>query len=93
MKRALIIISNENILDAKPFIRDVKDNENYVTKIKDFNNKYKLGITCEELGVEEDDVAGLEWHRKIASLGHIVIATGFLNIAFLLSKISYKQYE
>ena len=96
MLGSLIIIPNENKLhiDPYPYISNLNPREKHVPKIKEFSNMYNLGITCEMLGVEEDDITGTEWHKKIASLGHAVVITrGDVVIIYLPKRISTKQNE
>lgn len=95
MLGSLIIIPNENKLHIEPYpyMYDLKSGENHIPKIKDFSNKYELGITSEMLGVPEDSVNNIEWPRKIASLGHVVITIRYFMVVYLPKTFSKGQND
>ena len=92
MKRAVIIVSNEN-LNAPIFIRDILDNNFHVWEMNNFCRKYNLDITLESLGIEEGDVHGLSFQYALASQGHLVITAGEMLLVFLPSHLDYRQVK
>ena len=93
MNNSVIFVPNENIINAKPDIRYLKNSELDVPKIKELSHEYNLGITSEMLGISDNDNYGVEWQRKIASLGHVLVTTGDFVVVYLPKMITKKQKE
>lgn len=93
MNRAIAIISNEEILEAPPFYRDIPDNGFHAMEIENFSKKYNLGITAESLGIEAGDYSGITWQKALVSLGHLVVCHGEPVVVYIPSALSFNQYE
>ncbi len=93
-----IIIPNENILDVPVFSEKVGINEYHSQKIKEFSDRYNLGLTFENVGIEADKYYGSYWDQALVALGHIVISieindyNGYI-VIYLPTNISEKQYQ
>ena len=92
MKGYIIIIPNEYLLpNAQLFARELEPGEYHVHKIKQFCNENNLGITSKMFGIAEDEIFGDKWHKKVASLGHVVITIGMIDTVYLPRRITPKQ--
>ena len=95
MKRATMVIPNENILDVPFYCKDINEGEFHGLGVKIFSNQYKLGITATSLGLEEEEYPGYVWQMRLTSLGHAVVCVGDCEplMVFLPNKISENQYH
>lgn len=73
MKRAGLIVANEELLDAEDYYRELKNGESHGKIVKEFSDIYGLGITPESVGLNEGEYAGYRYQAALASLGHIII--------------------
>lgn len=94
MKRATIIIPNENLLNAPPYYKDIHEDEFHGLGVKIFSNRYHLGITATSLGLEEEEYPGYVWQTRLCSLGHAVVCLGDCEplVSFIPNVISENQY-
>lgn len=95
MYRAVIVIPDENILNVGVYSKQLTDNEFHGAGVKYFSNRYKLGITAESLGLEDDEYPGYVWQSKLASMKHVLICISDceLSTIYLPDRISNGQYN
>ncbi len=93
MNRAIAIIPNEEILNVPLFYRDVQDTEFHAMKVQEFSDKYHLGITFENLGLEAEYYGGIVWQKRLVSLGHAIVCHGDPVVVYLPNVLSENQYQ
>lgn len=91
MKKETIIIPNENILNVPIYNKPVEIH--HAKNIKDFSDKYQLGLTFENVGLKENEFYGTFWQIALAKLGHPTLTIEDTTIAYLPETISDRQMK
>ena len=70
-QRKTVIIPNENIINQNPFERVLIGKERHGIGAKEFSDLYSLGLTFQNIGLEENDYNGYVWLQALSMLGHL----------------------
>lgn len=91
MKKETIIIPNETILNVPIYNKPVETF--HAKNIKDFSDKYKLGLTFENVGLPDNEFYGIYWQTALIKLGHAIVTIEETTIAWLPEIISDGQMK
>lgn len=84
MSRESIIVPNAEYLDVPVYLRKMKYNENHVLAIKEFSDKYGLGLHFA-------DLYGSHWQHSFVALGHAYIRIEDTIVVYLPERMSLDQ--
>ncbi len=90
MNREAIIIPNQAIVESGGgvFIKKLEKNEHHSQAIKEYSDKYNLGLTFESLGIPEGTFYGEFWQNAIATLGQVFVSIEETTIIYLPENLS-----
>lgn len=91
--RETIIIPDEKQINIPIYNKKLNENEAHGLGIKDFSDKYNLGLTCQKLGLQENDYHDIKWFTETSKLGHLVIQKDENIIIYLPPVITEQQYR
>lgn len=94
-KKELIIMPNEKELEEAEIYTKIFPNKNdrHGMGIKEFSDKYNLGLTPEIVGVEEGNYNGHKWGIALAKIGHISIHIEDFLVFYTPTTITINQYQ
>lgn len=95
MKRAILIIPNQDILNAEFYCKDLLEDEFHGLGVEIFSKMYNLGITYDSLGLKKGEYPGYIWQAKLTSLGHAIICAGDCEplVIYLPDNLSKSQLD
>lgn len=91
MKKETIIIPNETILNVPIYNKPVETF--HAKNIKDFSDKYKLGLNFENVGLPDNEFYGIYWQTALIKLGQAIVTIEETTIAWLPEIISDEQIK
>lgn len=92
--REMIIVPNETIVPLPEYRKELTTKEDRHGKpVKEFSDKYQLGLTFQNVGVEEGNYNGYMWSIAIAKLGHVAIQKDEDIIFYLPDTMTVNQYH
>lgn len=89
--KTVAIMPNVEGTENKPFYRT--NLKNHGVGLKEFSDKYQLGITDTLFGDQEGELFGPHWADELAKRNQFVILIDFMIIVYIPSHINANQYE
>jgi len=91
--RETIIIPDEKEINIEIYSKKLTTKEAHGLGIKEFSDKYNLGLTHKKLGLKESDYHDISWYIETAKLGHLVIQKDENIILYIPPILTKNQYR